>query len=170
MDPIGKSPIPVLILILGKTAMISCWLFFLVKPFGIDTMLYDSPWTRACGIVLFVVGVTLAGLSFFFLGKSLSVGLPEENTELKTGGVYRITRNPIYLGALLMCGGSCLYSIHPVNLLLLAMTVGIHHRIVKKEEEFLEKRFGQQWLDYKHRVPRYIGRIGTAHNKGQNQV
>jgi len=50
-------------------------------------------------------------------------------------------------------------------LLHLAITIGVHHRIVKKEGEFLEKRFGQLWLDYKQRVPRYVGRIGMVYNK-----
>jgi hypothetical protein len=46
MDPIGKSPIPVPALILGKVAMVSCWLFFILKMLGIDAMLYDSAITH----------------------------------------------------------------------------------------------------------------------------
>ena len=57
-----------------------------------------------------------------------------------------------------MCAGSCLYSIHVVNFLLLVITVAIHHSFVLKEEQFLEKRFGNNWLDYKKRVHRYLGK------------
>jgi protein-S-isoprenylcysteine O-methyltransferase Ste14 len=164
VDPIGKSPISLPLLVIGKTAMITCWCFFLVKSLNIAGMVYDSAVTRAVGVLLFAAGLVLVMLAFVSLGASLSVGLPEGRTELKTGGVYRMTRNPIYLGAFLMCGGSCLYAIHPVNALLLAVTLFIHHRIVRKEEEFLEKRFGQEWLHYRKRVPRYCGRIGTDGN------
>ena len=34
-----------------------------------------------------------------------------------------------------------------------------YERIMAAEEEFLEQRFGQAWLEYKKRVPRYLGRI-----------
>ncbi len=162
MDPIGKSPVPVPILILGKLAVAACWLFFLVRTLGIDTMLYDSALTRSVGVVLVVAGFLLLILGFIYLGRSVSVGLPEEKTELKTRGVYRITRNPMYLGGFLVCAGSCLIFIHVVNFLLSALAVGIHHVIVTREERFLEERFGAQWLEYKRRVPRYVGWVKSA--------
>jgi protein-S-isoprenylcysteine O-methyltransferase Ste14 len=157
MDPIGKSPVPVPVLVLGKLAVAACWLFFLVKALGIDTMLYDSALTRSVGFVLVVAGFPLLVLGFIDLGRSVSVGLPEEETELKTRGVYRITRNPMYLGGFLVCIGSCLIFIHLVNFLLCVIAVGIHHIIVTREERFLEERFGERWLEYKQRVPRYLG-------------
>jgi protein-S-isoprenylcysteine O-methyltransferase Ste14 len=157
IDPIGKSPVSVPIFVLGKLTMTACWLFFLVRTLGIDTMLYDSAVTRSLGIVLVVAGSLLLILGFISLGRSASPGLPEEKTELKTHGIYRISRNPLYLGGFLICVGSCVLFIHPVNFLLCAITVGIHHAIVIKEERFLEERFGEQWLEYKRRVPRYLG-------------
>ena len=164
MDPLGKSPIPVPALILGKVAMGSCWLFFVVKRMRPDLMLYDSAVTRGIGLALCAGGILLAILSFVYLGDSISVGIPRVKTKLKTGGVYQLSRNPLYLGGFLIGAGSCLFSIHPLNLVLLGATIGIHHRIVKKEEEFLEKTFGPQWLDYRQRVPRYIGWIGKSGN------
>lgn len=158
MEPIGKSPIPVSFLIIGKIALLCCWLFFLVKSLDIGTMLYDSKATQWLGIAFYGVGLLIVILSFFSLGKSVSVGLPEEETKLKTKGIYRVSRNPMYLGGFVMCVGSCVYSIHIINFMLFAITVAIHHNIVLKEEEFLEKRFGDSWLDYKKRVPRYFGR------------
>ena len=162
MDPIGKSPVPVPILVLGKLALAASWLFFLVKTLGIGTMLYDSALTRSLGIVLVVAGFVVLSLGFFYLGRSASVGLPEERTELKTRGVYRISRNPMYFGGFLISAGSCFLFIHPVNFLLCAIYCVIHHAIVIREEQFLEKRFGQQWREYKRQVPRYIGMIRSA--------
>lgn len=157
MDPIGKSPVPVPVLILGKLSMALCLLFFLVKPVVHGVVLYDSALTNQLGGLLAAAGLLFVILGFVYLGRSVSVGLPEESTELKTRGIYRITRNPLYLGGFLACAGSCLYCMHVVNMLLGVLAIGIHHRIILKEEEFLERRFGQQWLTYKEKVPRYLG-------------
>lgn len=159
MDPIGKSPVPTPVLIFGKLAFLGSLMFFLVKGKVADTLLFDSVFTETVDILLAIAGLLLLVLGFVYLGRSLSLGLPEESTELKTRGVFRITRNPLYLGVFLACVGSCLYSIHIVNILFCATAVVIHHRIILKEEEFLEKRFGQQWSDYKNIVPRYLWRF-----------
>jgi len=159
MDLIGKSPVSIPLLLLGKTAFLACSFFFLVKAFALDAMLFDSPLTRAVGMALSLVGCLTVAVSLIGLGRSTAVGLPERDTELKTGGLYRFTRNPIYLGGFLICVGSCLYAMHVVNVLLCALAAAVHMRIVRREELFLERRFGEQWLAYKRRVPRYLGRI-----------
>ena len=156
MDIIGKSPVPIVVLIIGKTAFLFCALFFVVKSLSPETMLYDGVVTRVVGIVLNALGGMIAIVSLVQLGQSTAVGFPERGTELKTHGLYRFSRNPIYLGGFIVCVGSCFYSIHPVNFVLCAIAIGIHLRIVRKEEEFLKKRFGQRWLDYKQQVPRFV--------------
>lgn len=157
MNIIGKSPLSWPEFVVGKTAFFCCAVFFLVKYANALTMHYDSPITRTTGAAVYVLGLIVAFASLIHLGKSVAVGLPERETELKTHGLYRFTRNPVYLGVFLMCVGSCLFAVHVVNFLLLIVTTAVHLRIVKREEEFLEKRFGQKWLDYKDRVPRFIG-------------
>ena len=156
MEPIGKSPIPVPLLITGKIAMLFCWLFFLAKTTNILTMHYDSLTTQWIGNVLYAVGLIIVILGFFGLGSSVCVGLPEEATKFKTGGIYCFSRNPMYLGGFVMCLGSCVYSIHIINFILFAITVGVHHSIVLKEELFLEERFGNNWVEYKKKVRRYF--------------
>ena len=155
MEPFGKSPIPVPMLILGKLCLLFCWLFFLVKNSGTE-MIFDNSITQAIALLFALVGFGIVVVGFIYLGKSVSVGFPQEKTELKTSGIYRITRNPLYLGAFLICTGSCLYTMHVVNFLLCLAGIGIHHWIVTKEENFLEERFGTEWLEYKKRVPRYL--------------
>jgi protein-S-isoprenylcysteine O-methyltransferase Ste14 len=156
MEPIGKSPIPVLLLITGKIAMLFCWLFFIAKTTNLLTMHYDSQTTQWIGSALYAVGLLIVILGFFGLGSSVSVGLPEEKTVLKTGGIYQFSRNPMYLGGFVMCAGSCFYSVHIINFILFAITFSIHHTIVLKEEQFLEKRFGNSWLGYMKKIRRYF--------------
>ena len=47
----------------------------------------------------------------------------------------------------------------PRPILLFVLALAIHFRIVIREEEFLEQRFGQRWIEYRNRVPRYLGRV-----------
>ena len=155
MDAIGKSPVAFPVLILGKLTFICCWLFFVVKNLGVE-MIYDSTITRIAGVIMIVVGISILTLGITNLGKSVSVGLSREKTELKTHGIFWLTRNPIYLGCLIACAGSCLLAMHIINIVLFAITLIVHHSIILKEEEFLEKRFGEKWLEYKLAVPRYI--------------
>lgn len=158
MDPLGKSPIPVPVLITGKLCLLLCWLFFFAKHIGIE-MLYASIALEIIGHLFAAVGIIIVVLGFVYLGKSVSVGLPREKTELKTDGVFRYTRNPLYTGAFFMCIGSCLFSVHIINFILCAAGIGIHHWIVTKEEIFLEERFGEQWSLYAKNVPRYLGKV-----------
>ena len=158
MDPIGKSPIPVFFLILAKAALLGSSFFFIIRIINPGSILYISPFTTITGIIIYSAGLFFVTLSIINLGSSISVGLPREKTILKTGGLYTISRNPIYFGAFMICVGSCLIAIHPLNFLFFTLVVLIHHRIIKKEEKFLEGRFGEAWLNYKQHVNRYLGR------------
>jgi protein-S-isoprenylcysteine O-methyltransferase Ste14 len=136
--------------------MLGSVLFYFAEMTDIP-MLYDSMWTDFIGSLLAAVGLTLVILGFVYLGKSISVGLSRENTLLKTSGIYAVTRNPLYCGGFLLCAGSCFHCIHPANLFFFVLTIIIHHNIILKEEAFLEKKFGERWLEYKRRTPRYLG-------------
>jgi protein-S-isoprenylcysteine O-methyltransferase Ste14 len=157
MEPLGKPPVPAPLLIAGKLAMFCCWLFPLAGRYGMVATHYHNDIALAAALVFYGAGAVLGAVSFSSLGKSLSVGLPEKATELKTGGAYRISRNPIYLAAFLLCAGSCIVAAHPANYFLFIITVAVHHRIILNEEIFLEGRFGRSYLDYKRRVRRYLG-------------
>jgi protein-S-isoprenylcysteine O-methyltransferase Ste14 len=161
VDPLGKSPIPLPFLIIGKLSVFFCWLFFFAGLGNIDTF-YDAVWSRTIGCVFALGGFLMLVLGFISLGKSVSVGLPREETDLKTRGIYTVTRNPMYVGGFFVCVGSCFYSIHPLNFALCALAGIIHHRVVLKEEQFLENRFGARWSDYARKVPRYIGLTKTS--------
>jgi protein-S-isoprenylcysteine O-methyltransferase Ste14 len=76
---------------------------------------------------------------------------------LVTGGIYRFTRNPIYLGFLLMVIGfplnyGSLWGI--VTAPFFAMTVS--RLVSEKEEAYLEKKFKEQYTGYRSRVRRWI--------------
>jgi protein-S-isoprenylcysteine O-methyltransferase Ste14 len=157
MDIIGKSPIPAPFLFTGKCALVICALFPAAGWIGISPSFDASVSTHIAGFLLYGGGIAIMIVSIIQLGRSIAVGLPSRPTELRSGGLYRFSRNPIYTGAFVMCAGSCLMAVHIVNILSFAAAFMIHSWIIRREEVFLSERFGKAWDEYKSRVPRYFG-------------
>jgi protein-S-isoprenylcysteine O-methyltransferase Ste14 len=77
--------------------------------------------------------------------------------EIVSTGVYRFTRNPMYLGmALLQCGiGVGLANAWVIVLLPLTLAV-VHLTAIRHEETYLERKFGKAYTDYKSSVRRWL--------------
>jgi protein-S-isoprenylcysteine O-methyltransferase Ste14 len=106
-------------------------------------------------LLLLVLGTAAAALGFSTLGKNLRAGLADEGTELITGGIFRITRNPVYLGIALILVSSEIYAFSWHNLTAMIVTAILHHRIVLAEEAHLIRRF-PAYRGYCRSVRRYI--------------
>jgi protein-S-isoprenylcysteine O-methyltransferase Ste14 len=78
------------------------------------------------------------------------------DTRLSTRGIYRFSRNPIYLGVILINVASCIFFPNLFNVILAALATGIQHRIILSEEKFLEGRFGEAWRQYRKSTGRYF--------------
>jgi protein-S-isoprenylcysteine O-methyltransferase Ste14 len=82
---------------------------------------------------------------------------PEQASAMVQSGVYRYTRNPMYLGMLLALGAWCTWLGHPLNLALLALFVPAMNKLqIEREEHALAQRFPAEFADYRHRVRRWI--------------
>ena len=82
---------------------------------------------------------------------------PEETTALVTDGVYSVTRNPMYLGMALVVMGLVIITRQPLGILaLLAACAYLTVFQIKPEERALQRIFGQDYVDYKTRVRRWI--------------
>ena len=83
-------------------------------------------------------------------------------TELNTSGPYARTRNPLYLGNLLISLGVCTVAHDPILLALVLVLFAAQYRaIVAAEEGFLRGRFGPAFDEYCSRVPRFWPRLGA---------
>jgi protein-S-isoprenylcysteine O-methyltransferase Ste14 len=101
-------------------------------------------------------GIGLAGiLRFRAVGTSFDPTAPA--AALATGGIYRYTRNPMYLGALVGFAGLGL-ALHWTWLIVLipAVAIALRRLAIDREEAYLERRFGTAYLDYTARVRRWI--------------
>ncbi len=115
---------------------------------------------RAAGAVIAICGVIVFILSVCTMRDSWRAGVSEtDKTELVTGGIYQISRNPaflgfdlVYIGILLMFFNWLLFVVSVFAALML------HLQIINVEEEFLVLAFGESYLEYKKKVCRYLGR------------
>ncbi len=141
----------------GKIALFTTWVLFILKAINPQVgylFLPDSFSWIAVGFLY--TGCVIVTFALINLGKSLVVGLPDMETKLQTNGIYRFSRNPLYVGTHIISIGSCIYFPDLINVTFMIYGIYIHHRIVKKEEAFLAERFGNEWLTYVTKVRRYI--------------
>lgn len=79
------------------------------------------------------------------------------SVKLVVTGVYRLSRNPIYLGWLLFLSGLGIANLSVVAISLSAVMVTVLHRaVITQEEAYLETRFGEEYRRYKQRVRRWL--------------
>ncbi len=107
------------------------------------------------GLILMIWTVTL----FKTLGGGGTPAPWEPVKKLVIRGPYRYVRNPIILGAFLgLLAESLLLQSLPIGAWLLFFVVGNAIYIRLREEKELEKRFGQEYIEYKKHVPRWFPR------------
>ena len=101
--------------------------------------------------------VTGAGLVI----RALASGTVRKNEDLATTGPYAYTRNPLYLGSIVLAAGFAIaartWMLVPV---LLLMFLAIYLPVIRAEETFLRERF-PGFAEYERRVPRLIPRLSA---------
>lgn len=119
---------------------------------------YVQPPLSYAGIIVVFAGIGLSAISAGMFVKADTGLIPfEEATALVTDGIFRFTRNPMYVGMFLMVFGAA-FLMGSVGALIpwLMFVLIIRFNFVTGEERFMEATFGQQYLDYKSRVRRWI--------------
>lgn len=111
-----------------------------------------------CGLIIYIGGAALAIWARITMGKSW--GMPAQHDvhkqkELVTSGPFAFSRNPIYVGFLVMLVGYELALGSLLVVLVLPPYLLIRHGVLI-EEKNLEKYFGKKYLDYKSKTPRFI--------------
>ncbi len=74
-----------------------------------------------------------------------------------TKGVYRFSRNPMYLGTFLFFGGTGIACLSWVFLILTGVFIVLLHIVVVSEERSCLQKYGNAYLEYMNRIPRWIG-------------
>jgi protein-S-isoprenylcysteine O-methyltransferase Ste14 len=111
-------------------------------------------------LVLVLIGlyISIAGIVTFRRAKTtINPTKASTASSLVTTGVYRFTRNPMYLGLLLILLGWAVFLFNPVAFLFVPIFVLYINRFqIKPEEQVLSSLFGAEYIAYKGHVRRWL--------------
>jgi len=110
------------------------------------------------GIILLVIGVHIALVAKRLFKKTNTPMSPEaEPIRLHTQGVFKYSRNPMYLGIVIGLIGIAIGTGYLVNLIFPFIYLMIMNYVfIKHEEENLEKEFGNKYKEYRKKTRRWI--------------
>ncbi|MHB8652315.1 MAG: methyltransferase family protein [Terriglobia bacterium] len=112
-------------------------------------------------------GIALLGL----LLRALAAGFLEKGRALATAGPYRFTRNPLYLGSFFMGVGFALAAgSWPLGLAFLVFFLLVYWPVMRREEDFLRRQFGDEFARYAASTPLFFPTFVAAFKVGQSFV
>ena len=160
----GKPTIQPFLFFTGKFLLFGVWaLFAIIAIFPqyrhvVPLLIQDeTPDVQKLLAAIFLIPANLIIVpAYLSMGLITNIGLPTGKHELKTSGIYKFSRNPMYASFIFLNTATFLFL--PSILLLMIMIYGmvVHHFIILGEERYLEKTFNGPYLAYKTSVPRYF--------------
>jgi protein-S-isoprenylcysteine O-methyltransferase Ste14 len=147
-----KVPPPAVALVIA----VLMWLLSLAAP----ALTFVIPARTLIAIILAVAGIgtAIAGVATFARAKTtVNPTTPERSSSLVSWGIYKVTRNPMYLGLLLVLTGWAIFLSNPLPFLFLPIyMLYINHFQIAPEERALTSLFGREFAAYQSRVRRWI--------------
>jgi protein-S-isoprenylcysteine O-methyltransferase Ste14 len=132
-----------------------------IVPLWIATSGTSGPALNPVCLPVLVVGISLllwCVRDFYVAGRgTLAPWSPPKH--LVIVGLYRFSRNPMYIAVILILSGWAIgFSSSGLALYAVAVVILFHLRVIFHEEPWLEREFGEGWVRYRADVPRWIGR------------
>lgn len=131
-----------------------------IASFATPSFAFVIPARSLCAAVLMLSGAITSGLgvaSFRRAGTTVNPMKPGSSSVLVDSGVYRLTRNPMYLGFLLVLLGWGIFLSNIFAILLLPAFILYMNRFqIEPEEKALAAAFGQRFVAYKTTVRRWL--------------
>lgn len=150
-----------LAVILAVWIIIPLFLILLNRFFNLPVV--NNSMARFAGAIFFVVGVS--GVLYFTkihikAGRITPVPSVESPKRFIAEGLYRYSRNPMYLTILLtFFGGFLLLGYFLLFIYFLISILALHLFVVCVEEPELQKKFGERYIEYVRKVPRWLPKI-----------
>jgi protein-S-isoprenylcysteine O-methyltransferase Ste14 len=125
-------------------------------PLGILGQLPTTP-RLIVGLILLLGGFSFPAMTRrTFASAGTNIRPDQPTTALVTTGIFAHVRNPAYQGGTLaLLGLALLLKADWIVVLMVPALLLLHYGVVLREEQYLERKFGQIYRDYKARVPRY---------------
>ena len=124
--------------------MVVSWVYTVFLPLQLGTAWLYS------GLIICLFGMVFTSVAIFNFATS-----PKE--KVVTKGLYRFTRNPTYIGIILMQIGLGIACSSWLYLLLTVVWMIMFNAVLPSEERYCLYRFGDDYRKYKNRTPRWIG-------------
>lgn len=131
---------------------------FIQKKISIDDSGFHSQMAKIAGVLFLIVSLffMVTSLRQFFISKNTLIPIKPASS-LQTNGIYSITRNPMYVSlALIYLGISCFVGNWWNVILFPFLLLIVQEYIIKREEKYLVRRFGQEYVIYKTKVRRWL--------------
>lgn len=157
-DQIGRGNKPRKTLVIEILMKIATYSVVVAEVFSIalDLRMWRSPYARV-GIGVAALGVLVFIAAMVTMRDSWRAGIPEKDkTKLVTGGIYRVSRNPAFLGFDLMYVGVLVAFFNYLHLILALFAIVMLHLQILQEETYLSEAFGEAYNRYKRRTGRYF--------------
>jgi protein-S-isoprenylcysteine O-methyltransferase Ste14 len=117
----------------------------------------EKPLLVKIGWVLLVLSLAIVLIAQTQMASSWRIGIDENNkTELVTKGLFSLTRNPIFAGIMMANIGLFMVIPNAFSLLIISLSNVSINTQIRLEEEFLEREFGNKYIEYTKRVRRWI--------------
>jgi len=121
---------------------------------------YRFQYQLSISLAVFFAGMLVLLVSGYLFRKAnttVNPMTPEKSTQLVTAGIYRYSRNPMYIGFLVWLLAAALFIGNLLSLLLLPLFIRLVNKLyIYPEEQALEKLFGDEFSVYKSEVGRWI--------------
>ena len=145
-----KIPPPAIALIFIALLYLST---YLIPAFRID-------YQTILAVICLVAGFSPVGIAFFQFKKkdtTLDPRKPENSTELVVSGVFKYSRNPMYVGLTMVLVSACLFLGAWSGLVLIPVFILVINRLqILPEEQAMKKLYGKQYAEYCKNVRRWI--------------
>ncbi|MGI9599069.1 MAG: methyltransferase family protein [Acidimicrobiales bacterium] len=141
--------------------LVASILTFVVDRFDLDGSPLQSTIAEWGGVALAAVGVGIAmlgGRRFARAGTTFDPHTIDSASTLVTGGIYRVSRNPMYLGLVLLSIGWALRLGTAVGMIVGtgSLVIALTYLQIRPEERALRERFGDDYDRYRSTVRRWI--------------
>lgn len=117
-----------------------------------------SPILKYIGILFVILGIGVVFLaSRYFKHAETNIEPWKPTTKIITSGIYGYSRNPIYLAfCLVQIGIAALLNSFWILISFIISAFWVYHIAIKKEEGYLEAKFGEDYTHYKNKVRRWL--------------
>jgi len=126
----------------------------------LPSLAFMLPWRDGLAVAFSGCGILFMLAGFYEFQKARTTFnpmTPDAASSVVTSGIYRISRNPMYVGFLLVLTGWAIFLSHPLSFLFLPVFVSYMNRFqILPEERALSAKFGREYDRYKQRVRRWL--------------